>query len=536
MNINHHLLRPLPSSRFTESRLRLWPTRVQCAITLAAVFLLFREQIAKSQTWNLSSGASWNAAVNWNPASIPNAVGAAVIFNSAASGSNPAQTTSSSVTLDGSKTVGSITFNNDAANAFNYTISTGSAGPLVFDQTGAGSATIVVNSVTGATGNNTIAVATTLNDTLVATVNNVTATSAAGALNLTTSMSGSGGFTKQGDGLATFGTGAKTYTGPTVLSGGRMRISFAGAPIATSSFTINAGAQLDLITSTNFTFGSGPLNLNGVGPVSGPFAVFPGAIRNDRAITATNNNAVVLQSDTLIHVQATVGTGANPNPPGTLMFAGSVSGPGRLTFTAPNSDTDQGSLILTGGTLVNGGLLVASGASATFGAGDVTVDNAASPTSIARLVIQAGVANAIADTATLSLAGGGTAGVADRNYADLGAGVNEVVGLLKLGGVIQPAGTYGSTASSATFKSDEYFTGTGIITALGPPVLTIASAPPNVVVSWPNNATGFSLQQVDTLSSTSNWGTNNTPVIVSGTNNTVTEPATNAARFYRLKK
>jgi fibronectin-binding autotransporter adhesin len=542
INMTTPLLNSLPASSTAKLLLRLWPSRFRCSITLAALCFLSRERLANGQTWNVSSGASWNSAGNWNPSNIPNSVGAAVTFNSAASGSNPAQTVNSTPTLDGSKTVGSITFNNDAANSLFYTISTGSGGPLVFDQVGSSPATIVVNSVTGSSGNNTISVATTLNDTLVATVNNVTASSAAGALNLITTMSGAGGFTKQGDGMATFGTGAKTYTGPTVLSGGRMRMSSAGAPTATSGFTISAGGQLTLITSANFTFGVGSLNLNGVGAVSGPFAVFPGAIRNDRGIVLVINNPVLLQSDSLIHVQATSGTGANPNPTGSVTLAGSVSGPGRLALTAPNSDADQGSLILTaantysGGTLVNGGLLVASGASATFGTGDVIVDNAASPTSIARVVIQAGVADAIADTATLSLAGGGAAGVADRNYADLGTGVNEVVGLLKLGGAIQPAGTYGSTASSAAFQSDEYFAGAGIITALGPPVLTIASVPPNVIVSWPNNVPGFSLQQVDTLSSTNNWVTNNTPVIVSGTTNTVTEPATNAATFFRLKR
>jgi len=40
-------------------------------------------------------------------------------------------------------------------------------------------------------------------------------------------------------------------------------------------------------------------------------------------------------------------------------------------------------------------------------------------------LIQAGVLDAIADTATLSLAGGLAAGVADDGIADLGAGVNE---------------------------------------------------------------------------------------------------------------
>ena len=47
---------------------------------------------------------------------------------------------------------------------------------------------------------------------------------------LTATIGGTGGFTKNGDGLATFGTGTKTYAGPTVLNGGRMRISNAAMP------------------------------------------------------------------------------------------------------------------------------------------------------------------------------------------------------------------------------------------------------------------------------------------------------------------
>jgi autotransporter-associated beta strand protein len=358
----------------------------------ASVFLA---ATSSAQTWNLATGGSWNNAANWNPATIPNANGASVTFNNAASGSNPAQTGNSGVTLDGTKTVGSITFNNNAVNAFTYAINTGSAGPLVFDASGAGPATIVVNSVVGATGNNTIGVATTLADSLLVTVNNVTAASAAGALNLTTAMSGPGGFTKQGDGLITLGTAVKTYAGPTVLNAGRTRITQAGQPSSTSSFTVNAGAQLTLNTAGGYAFGTGNFILNGTGAASGPYAAFPGAMRNDRNIAPIAiSNAVVLQSDTLIHVQANSGTGGSSTPGATNTLAGNISGPGKLTFTAPNSDVDQGILVLlgsntySGGTLVNGGILEASGAGATFGTGDVTIDHAASPSSIARAHIR----------------------------------------------------------------------------------------------------------------------------------------------------
>jgi fibronectin-binding autotransporter adhesin len=502
-----------------------------CLVASVAALLLCHALSTQAETWNLAAGGTWNATGSWNPASIPNAVGANATFNNAASGSNPAQTGSRTVTADGAKTVGSINFNNDAANTFTMSITTGTAGSLTFDEVGAGPATITVPAVVG-TGNNTISAAMTLTDDLVATVDNITASSAAGALNLTATITGPGGFTKQGDGTATFGTGAKTYTGPTVLSGGRMRMSFAARAQSTSSLTINTGGQLTLISAGTYDFG--PLTLNGAGPTAGPSAPFPGAIRNDTGLVVTINNAVVLQSDTVLHVQGSAA--------GSMTMAGNMSGPGKLTYTSTPHDANLGVLVLngantySGGTVVDGGTLRLSGAGATLGTGDVTVHSASAafPGATAKLSIEAGVLDAISDTAILSLAGGGTAGVADDGIADLGAGVNESVGYLVLGGVTQVPGTYGSTASTATYQNDEYFTGTGIITALlSRPLLTISLSAPDVVLSWPTNAVGFGLQGVGTLGGI--WTDDTTPKVVADTNYTVTELApTN--KFFRLKK
>lgn len=517
------------------------------SVTSSVANLNVTTSTSGSVVWNLAAGGTWDSITSWNPNSIPNGTGAKATFNNAATGFNPAQTGNRPVTADGPQVVGGITFNNDAANAFTMSITTGTGGTLGFDEVDAGPATITVPAVVG-TGNNSISVPITLTDSLVATVSNVTASSTAGALNLTATITGPGGFTKLGPGLSTFGTGAKTYAGPTVLGGGRMRISVAAQPSATSSFTINGG-QLTQITAGALTLGSGALNLNGAGAAHGPYAVFPGAIRNDTGLIATINNVVVLQSDTLIHVQATSGTGGNPTPTGSLTLAGNISGPGKLTLTAPNSNFDIGSVILNGnnsyagGTLVSGGILSLSGATATLGAGNVTVDHAASPSSIARLIIQSGVTDAINDNATLTLAGGRTAGTADESYVELGAGVNETVGGLILGGVAQTAGTYGSTSSGAANQNDEYFAGPGMITLVPaaqptpPPTLRIALSSPNVVLSWPTNDTGFSLVSHTNLSlARSNWATVANPVVVVGTNNTVSLNTSNARVFYTLRK
>src|SRR2546430_2625742 len=67
--------------------------------------------------YNQGVGATWNSATNWTPNTIPNAVGANATFNNAASASNAAQTANRTITMDAAQTVGSIVFNNDAANA-----------------------------------------------------------------------------------------------------------------------------------------------------------------------------------------------------------------------------------------------------------------------------------------------------------------------------------------------------------------------------------------------------------------------------------
>jgi autotransporter-associated beta strand protein len=445
--------------------------------TLAVVSLLgLTAPASLGQVWTGPTGAgesgSWNAAANWTPNTVPNAVGAAVTFN--------APTTARVVTVDSGAagfTVGSISF---TMGPVTDALQVGTAGSNLKLDNGGNGVTLTFNASGTTLGNNTISAATVFNDNVTANVNYQPTTPSGsvtqGALNWTGSASGSFGFTKTGPGKMTMGTALKAYTGPTLFDtdSGRIRISTAGRPSATSSLTVKQGAQIDLITaSLGYTFGPGPLNLNGTG--LGPASLegnFPGAIRQDTGLVTGITNNTVLQTDTLLHVQATAGTGSGSNPTGSMTMSGVISGPGKLTVTAPNSNVDQGFLILsnantyTGGTLVAGGILQVTGGTAAapgLGTGNVSVTNASSPSSIARLSIPNAGVDAISDAAILSLDGG------NSGFAILGAGVNETVGGLILGGTVEPAGTYGSTASGATFQSDTFFSGTGIITVAGVP-------------------------------------------------------------------
>jgi len=124
------------------------------------------------------------------------------------------------------------------------------------------------------------------------------------------------------------------------------------------------------------------------------------------------------------------------------------AGTGTLTLAGNNSG-------LSGDVNVSGGALrIGDGGSnpSALGSGDVTVHNGAS--------LQISSTNAIADTATLTLDAFGLF----NGKIILDAGINEVVGSLLLGTLLQPGTTYGSTSSAALVKNDTYFGGTGILT------------------------------------------------------------------------
>jgi autotransporter-associated beta strand protein len=165
-------------------------------------------------------------------------------------------------------------------------------------------------------------------------------------------------------------------------------------------------------------------------------------------------------------VQLTANGGTLSQTNGTTFTIGGIissTGSGTLTKSGRGTLVVSGANTYTGGTIASDGLLAVTGAAATLGTGNVTVQDSGIGAG-AGLLIQSGVANAISDTAILSLAGGGTLNVADAGFAALEAGINERIGGLVLGGIAQITGlTYGSTTSSALVQSDEFFSLSGIL-------------------------------------------------------------------------
>jgi fibronectin-binding autotransporter adhesin len=253
-----------------------------------------------------------------------------------------------------------------------------------------------------------------------------------------------------------------------VLSGSLM----AGTSITNttgSTVTITGGADFNPSGNNSTTFTNGKWYITGGsrwlnGNNDNNSGAAPGSpVANFLTLdngTYVNNGGHTLNANKGITLGPGGGTIDTTN--GAMTYNGVITGAGALTKLSANTLTLGGANIYAGGTNLNAGTITIAGASAKLGAGNVTVLGATAGTS---LVIQSGVTDAINNSALLNLAGGGTAGAADQGYANLGAGINEIIGSLLLGGAAQAQGlTYGSMSSAAAVRSDEYFAGSGIVT------------------------------------------------------------------------
>ena len=103
-------------------------------------------------------------------------------------------------------------------------------------------------------------------------------------------------------------------------------------------------------------------------------------------------------------------------------------------------------------------------------------------------------------------------------------------GLMLSGNTLYGTGDFGGT--------DDYGTVFSLTVTLPavPPQLTIAPSGTNVIVTWPTNAAGFTLESTTNLVSPAIWITNTPPPVIVGTNNAVTNGISGAKKFYRLSQ
>jgi fibronectin-binding autotransporter adhesin len=311
------------------------------AVSLASAF---------GQTFNATSGtSSWNVAGSWTPSGFPNSVGASATFNS--------PTAAQTVNLSAAITVGAITLANNGSSVF--TLANGTGGSLILDATGSGEAAITLNGTSTTTNNLTISAGTTLNDTVRFTNNNVAGTGAATAT-MTGTVTGSGGFIKDGAGRFSFSTVAKTYTGATVVNQGRLRMTGSGQITGTSSILVNSGGSLYLDGNSGvWSLGAGMITLNGDGDNGGGTGT-QGAMRNQGSGTNTLSNAVALGSAATIHTDGSSVLQLNGGIFGSSKLT--KTGGGTLQYTTANSGYTGGASVTNGAILVNSASKLGTGA------------------------------------------------------------------------------------------------------------------------------------------------------------------------------
>lgn len=361
-------------------------TKFAFSLTLALGLASLVNVNAQNTFIQTATPASWGVAANWDTNTVPSGIDVSVLFNT--------PIVNQTVTLDGARTVGSMSITNNSA--FTFLLSNGAGGSLIFDTSGA-NATLTV----GGTGTavSTISATTTLNKTLDVTVNNTAPTSTSGAVTLTGGISGVGGLIKNGAGTLSSTTAAKTYTGATVVNQGILRFSATGAANATSSITVNSGGQLRLDSSAGvFSFGAAVITLNGAGT-----GTSFGALLNAGSGANTLANNIVLASDATISSTST-GVGA------ALILNGSISGPGGLTKAGAGTVTVNQASTYGGATTISAGTLQLGGTAGSLPTASVITNNGTFTINRSNAVVQGTDFNGagISGTGSFVQAGAGT--------------------------------------------------------------------------------------------------------------------------------
>lgn len=240
-------------------------------------------------------------------------------------------------------------------------------------------------------------------------------------------------------------------------------------------------------------------------------------------ITRMGGTAIVPEIQLLGN--ALFGLGSSTQGGATLQFNYPISGSNQLqlqgngqasciaNFNVPNS---FGSLYAFGAPYVDPGLTIRANSAGSLGSGNITIaKHRTSTTSYAILEINA--ANAMADTATLSISG--TTGTMLRMNA------NDTIAAFVFNGVTQPAGTYGSTTSSATYKFS-WITGTGILTVGTPAVgywdlngVTAGAGGITPSGIW-NSSNTYWNSSTDGTGSAAAWTAGNTAIFAAGSDTT----------------
>lgn len=396
-------------------------------------------------TNNDNSGTSFNAAGNWANGNMPSPTNAYVnsgyVMNTPTSGS-PIFTGGSLLLNNGA----SLCFKNDGGNT--TTIGTNAATGLTLDYN---ASVKIINAGVA--------------DTLAGYVNlgshgaaNFVASN--GTLTISAVLGGSGSLNlPAGNSGTVILSGANAFTGgATVNSGSTLQLQNFNS-LATNRLTLNSGSTLQLRSDTGGAFNGGN-NLQGLGNSTITFDVNQRTGAGFNQVLGFASGGFNVGNSTLnftggngysMALGPLTGVYAGPltlNPTTANVSLAAILGGGNITQLnklGAGTVTLLGPSTYTGATVVKAGSLVFSAGAAGV-SGSLQVSNGA----ICRVQTSLPV---LSGTASISISSGG------QLY--LTSGQNLAVGSLTLNGVLQAAGTWGSTSSSATNQNNNYFSGAG---------------------------------------------------------------------------
>jgi hypothetical protein len=303
-------------------------------------FAVYPYHVEGPSTWAATGGGSWNAIYNWSNG-VPNDPTQTASFD----GIN---TSPATVTLDGDKTVNSVSFNS----VNSYTIAPGSGGSLILN---AGPA---LAAITALAGTHTISAPIVLDSSVI-----IEAAGSDGSLNISGNISGTNGLTTQGTGNITL-SGTNTYAGATVIAGflgdsGQPGIVTIASPTALPFNTAlsiggtNGASQVEAIGQLNLAKGISMVNVSSLDFRDGGAADSPSSI-----LDITNNKVSVNygaggESSPRAQIEAEIASG-------TLGLSNGFAGDGvhgqiissDLPVGEVTAEYDNGSSVLIGNTIV----------------------------------------------------------------------------------------------------------------------------------------------------------------------------------------
>ena len=392
---------------------------------------------------------------------------------------------SGAVTLRGNLLgTGSLTKTNAGTLTFNSLMNTYSGGTIVKSGAlscgstantlfGSGSVTVNAGASLNLNGNNNITNALILDNATVANGNSFSANwygpitlvasssfdvATTGKMNLGGNISGAGGITKLGvsQGPVVI-SGSNTFTGPISVKAGLVNVASLNS-VSGGTATSNLGAPADAASGTialGSTTTTGELKYSGAGETT------------DRIIKmgGTTGGVTITQAGTSSGLPTTRGTSGLLKFTNDLFVLGNAGVDNRKTLTLTHATDPSNGYALGSGELAGAigdsvlGLVNQRSTSVTkAGTGTWTLSGVNTYSGMTRI-----------QTGTLAFArcealGTNALDISEGAKARLDyVGIRQIGALTFNGGSAQPSGSYGSSASPATYKDDTHFSGIGTI-------------------------------------------------------------------------